>query len=180
MKKVIVTGGSRGIGRACVELFAENGYAVAFIYRFNDEAAEECADETGAFPIKADISDPEEAAWAYEQAVGYLGGVDVLINNAGISESELSTLFAIREETLLNGDGAGLGLYVSQGIVRAHGGSMLVESRDGKGTRVRVMLPASRNLTFRDSDGYPRGPGLILTELSTVLGRECYDKRYRD
>ena len=101
-------------------------------------------------------------------------------NGSGISESELSTLFAIREETLLNGDGAGLGLYVSQGIVRAHGGSMLVESRDGKGTRVRVMLPASRNLTFRDSDGYPRGPGLILTELSTVLGRECYDKRYRD
>lgn len=91
MKKVIVTGGSRGIGRACVELFAENGCAVAFIYRANDSAAEECADETGAFPIKADLSDPEEAAWAYNQAVEYLGGVDVLVNNAGISESELIT-----------------------------------------------------------------------------------------
>ena len=101
-------------------------------------------------------------------------------NGSGIRGSELSRLFSIREETLLSGEGAGLGLFVTQGIVRAHGGSMLVESRADKGTRIRVMLPASRNLTFRDSDEFPRGPGLILTELSTVLGRECYDKRYRD
>jgi len=101
-------------------------------------------------------------------------------NGSGISESELSTLFSVREEGLLSGSGAGLGLYVSQGIVRAHGGSMLAESRSGQGTRVRVMLPASRNLSFRDSDEYPRGPGIILTELSSVLSRECYDKRYRD
>ena len=91
MKTVLITGGSRGIGRAMVELFAENGCAVAFIYRSNDEAAEECADETGAFPIKADLSDPDEVAWAYNQAIEYLGGVDVLVNNAGISESELIT-----------------------------------------------------------------------------------------
>lgn len=91
MKKVIITGGSRGIGRACVELFSENGCAVAFIYRENDEAAEECADVTGAYPIKADLSDPEEAEWAYRSAVEYLGGVDVLINNAGISKSGLIT-----------------------------------------------------------------------------------------
>ena len=61
MKKVIITGGSRGIGRACVELFAQKNCAVAFIYRSNDEAAEECATETGAYAIKADLSDSEEA-----------------------------------------------------------------------------------------------------------------------
>ncbi len=91
MKKVIVTGGSRGIGRACVELFAENGFAVAFIYRSNDAAANECAEETGAYAIKADLSDPEEADWAYNKAMDYLGGVDVLVNNAGISSSGLLT-----------------------------------------------------------------------------------------
>lgn len=91
MKKVIITGGSRGIGRACVELFSENGYAVAFIYRNNDDAAEDCADETGAFPIKADLSDPDEAEWAYNKAIEYLGGIDVLVNNAGISVSGLVT-----------------------------------------------------------------------------------------
>jgi 3-oxoacyl-[acyl-carrier protein] reductase len=91
MKKVIITGGSRGIGRACVELFSENGCAVAFIYCSNDEAAEDCADETGAYPIKADLSDPDEAEWAYNKAVEYLGGIDVLVNNAGISSSGLVT-----------------------------------------------------------------------------------------
>lgn len=91
MKKIIITGGSRGIGRACVELFSENGWAVAFIYCSNDDAAEECADETGAYPIKADLSDPDEAEWAYNKAVEYLGGVDVLVNNAGISVSGLVT-----------------------------------------------------------------------------------------
>ena len=91
MKKVIITGGSRGIGRACVELFAENDCAVAFIYCSNDQAAQECANATGAYAIKADLSDPEEAEWAYNKAVEYLGGVDVLVNNAGVSSSGLVT-----------------------------------------------------------------------------------------
>ncbi len=91
MKKVIVTGGSRGIGRACVEIFSENGYAVVFIYRSNDQAARECANDTGAYAIKADLSEAEEAEWAYNKAVEYLGGVDVLVNNAGVSLSGLVT-----------------------------------------------------------------------------------------
>ncbi len=91
MKKIIITGGSRGIGRACVELFSEKNCAVAFIYRSDDKAAMECARETGAYAIKADLSDQDEAVWAYKKAVDYLGGVDVLVNNAGISLSGLIT-----------------------------------------------------------------------------------------
>lgn len=91
MKKVIITGGSRGIGRACVELFSENGCAVAFIYCSNDDAADDCSDETGAYAIKADLSDPDEAEMAYTKAVAYLGGVDILVNNAGVSSSGLVT-----------------------------------------------------------------------------------------
>lgn len=101
-------------------------------------------------------------------------------NGSGMGESELGSLFTIRDVPSLLESGAGLGLYVSQGIVRAHGGSMLVESRSGKGTKVRIMLPASNKLTFRDVDPLPYGPGLILTELSTVLSHESYDRRYRD
>ena len=91
MKKVIVTGGSRGIGRACVELFADHGCAVAFIYKSSDHDAAQCAEETGAYAIKADLSDSSEAEWAYNKAVEYLGGVDILVNNAGISVSGLIT-----------------------------------------------------------------------------------------
>lgn len=91
MKKILITGGSRGIGRACVDLFSQNDCAVAFVYRENDDAADECALETGAYAIKADLSDPVEAEWAYKHAVEYLGGLDVLVNNAGISVSGLVT-----------------------------------------------------------------------------------------
>ena len=91
MKKVIITGGSRGIGKACVDIFSNNDCAVAFIYRENDVAADECALETGAYAIKADLSDPADAEWAYHHAVEYLGGVDILVNNAGISVSGLVT-----------------------------------------------------------------------------------------
>ncbi len=91
MKRVIVTGGSRGIGRACVELFSEMGCAVAFIYKSSDADAAECEELTGAHAIKADLSDSSEAEWAYNKAIEYLGGIDVLVNNAGISESGLIT-----------------------------------------------------------------------------------------
>lgn len=101
-------------------------------------------------------------------------------NGSGMSESDMAALFSVREDPNLLRSGAGLGLYVSQGIVRSHGGSMLIESRSGKGTRVRVMLPACRDIIFRDSDDFPCGAGLILRELSPVLGHESYDKRYRD
>ena len=91
MKRVIVTGGSRGIGRACVELFAGNGCAVAFIYKSSDVDAKHCEEQTGAHAIKADLSDSSEAEWAYNKAIEYLGGVDILVNNAGISETGLVT-----------------------------------------------------------------------------------------
>ena len=91
MKKIIITGGSRGIGHACVELFSENDCAVAFVYHENDDAADDCALETGAYAIKADLSDPEEAERAYNKAIEYLGGIDVLVNNAGIAVSGLIT-----------------------------------------------------------------------------------------
>ncbi len=89
MKKVLITGGSRGIGRACVEYFSGLGYAVAFIYRNNDSAAQEVARKSGTFAIKADISDPEKARDAVRSATEHLGGLDILVNNAGISQIKL-------------------------------------------------------------------------------------------
>ena len=61
MKNVLITGGSRGIGRACVEKFAREGYAVSFIYNNSDERAAEVTALTGARAIKADISNSDEA-----------------------------------------------------------------------------------------------------------------------
>ena len=91
MKNVLITGGSRGIGRACVEKFAREGYAVSFIYNNSDSAAAELSELTGAHAIKADVSKPEQAKEAVAKALSTMGGIDVLVNNAGISLIKLFT-----------------------------------------------------------------------------------------
>lgn len=81
MKRVLITGGSRGIGAAAARLFAENGYEVIINYNKSTEKAETLADELGATAICADVSDPLAVKEMFKAA----GHVDVLVNNAGIS-----------------------------------------------------------------------------------------------
>ena len=88
-KKVLISGGSRGIGKALVKAFANNGFNVAFIYNRSEEAAKKVADDTGAFAIRADISQPDQAKHAVFLAAEQMGGIDILINNAGISQIKL-------------------------------------------------------------------------------------------
>ncbi len=94
---VLITGGSRGIGRAIVEKFVNAGHAVAFIYRNDDKAAAECSEKTGALAIKADVSDPEQVKRACAEAIARLGDIDVLVNNAGISKSGLMTDMSVSD-----------------------------------------------------------------------------------
>ena len=89
MRKVIITGGSRGIGAALVDHFSRLGDKVAFVYRADDAAAKRIADSCGAFAIKADISVAEEATVAIERAIEELSGVDVLVNCAGVAQIKL-------------------------------------------------------------------------------------------
>ena len=91
MKNVLITGGSRGIGRACVEKFAREGYAVSFIYNNSDSAAAELSALTGAHAIKADVSNPNEVKSAVADALTVMGSIDILVNNAGISLIKLFT-----------------------------------------------------------------------------------------
>ncbi len=91
MKKVIISGGTRGIGLACVKAFCKAGDKVAFIYKSSVELAEQIEREYGAYGFRADISQEDEVISAICEAVEILGGVDVLVNNAGISEIGLFT-----------------------------------------------------------------------------------------
>ena len=89
--KVLISGGTRGIGRACVERFAMDGHTVSFIYKSSDATARELSCATGAYAIKADISRSDSAKDAILEAMAKMGGIDVLINNAGIAQIKLFT-----------------------------------------------------------------------------------------
>ncbi|MCH7517294.1 MAG: 3-oxoacyl-[acyl-carrier-protein] reductase [Bacteroidetes bacterium] len=99
-KKAIVTGGTRGIGRAIVKELAAKSCCgvllsdVAFIYNSCDECAEEIIQEisdrgTQIYAFKADVSDYEQTEEIVKAAIEKLGGVDILINNAGITRDNL-------------------------------------------------------------------------------------------
>ena len=87
-KRVIVTGASSGIGRAAAELFLKRGDRVALLSR-RKEALTSLAEGTAsrAIPIAADLADEKETESAVARAVESLGGLDVLINSAGILKS---------------------------------------------------------------------------------------------
>lgn len=97
MKTVLITGGSRGIGRAMVELFCENGYKVAFTYQNSELQAKNLAETMGAVAIKADSASEAEVVEAVKAAENALGKIDCLINNAGISSFSLFTDLTLEE-----------------------------------------------------------------------------------
>ena len=80
MSTVLITGGSRGIGAAAVELFAGRGDRVFFLYEKNHDAARAVSEKTGAVGICCDVSDGNQVRDAFSQ----IGQVDILVCNAGI------------------------------------------------------------------------------------------------
>ncbi|HYT92671.1 MAG TPA: 3-oxoacyl-ACP reductase family protein [Gemmataceae bacterium] len=85
----LVTGGSRGIGRAIVKAFAAEGAKVAFVYRGNQTAADSLVMEVtaaggAALPLQADVASAEDAQKCVERVVQEWGRLDILVNNAGV------------------------------------------------------------------------------------------------
>ena len=76
----VITGGSRGIGAAAVELFAARGDRVYFLYEKDHAAAKAVAEKTGAQAICCDVADGDAVRAVFSQ----IGDVDILVNNAGI------------------------------------------------------------------------------------------------
>lgn len=87
--RALVTGASRGIGRAIAERLIRSGAVVGVHYHRDRDSAESLARTGGgrAHALQADLADPSQCARLFGESVDALGGVDVLVNNAGIAVS---------------------------------------------------------------------------------------------
>jgi len=93
-KVAIVTGGSRGIGKAICQSFAENGCDVAFTYNNSKESAENLATELNKMGVRAkayksDASSFDDSSKLVDHVISDFGNIDVLVNNAGIKKDNL-------------------------------------------------------------------------------------------
>ena len=93
-KAAVVTGGSRGIGKAIAMRLAQQGADVCFSYASNAEAAQQTAKEIEALgrkalAVQADVTQPEAAEALIKAALEAFGKVDILVNNAGITRDDL-------------------------------------------------------------------------------------------
>lgn len=126
-RKIVITGGTSGMGQSMVEGFAELGAKLVFFGR-NVKAGEEIAKKTGARFSRVEISDEEQVKKAVDEAAGHLGGIDVLIHAAAVDShcaAEAITGAAWRQLFEINAAGT---IYVNAAVfpyMKEHGGSIL-------------------------------------------------------
>ena len=128
MSTIVITGGSRGIGAAAVELFAARGDQVYFLYEKDHEAAQKVAQKTGATAICCDVADSTAVKAAFRQ----IPDVDVLVCNAGIvhyglmsmmEEADWDRIFAVNVKGIYNCVNAAMPAFLSK-----HSGSVITVS----------------------------------------------------
>jgi 3-oxoacyl-[acyl-carrier protein] reductase len=198
-KSAVVTGGSRGIGRAIVLRLAEQGADVAFSYRGNEAAAKATASEVEAkgrkaLPVQADVSQPESAEALVKAALDAFGKVDVLVNNAGITRDDLimrMSVEAFREVLETNLFGAFYCIKaVTRPMLRAKAGRIVnitsVSGQAGqmgqanyssaKAGLIGLTKATARELASRGITCNAVAPGFVLTELTKDLSQEWQDR----
>ena len=191
-KSAVVTGGSRGIGRAIALRLATQGADVAFSYRGNEAAAKETAatiEALGrkALPIQADVTDPESAEALVKAALDVFGKIDILVNNAGITRDDLlmrMSVEAFREVLETNLFGAFYATKaVTRPMLRAKGGRIVnitsVSGQAGqmgqanysaaKAGLIGLTKATARELASRGITCNAVAPGMVLTELTKDL-----------
>ena len=191
-KSAVVTGGSRGIGRAIVLRLARQGADVAFTYRGNEQAARDTASEVEAIgrralPIQGDATDPATAEAVVKAALEAFGKVDILVNNAGITRDDLIMRMspeAWRDVLETNLFGAFYAIKaVTRPMLKARGGRIVnitsVSGQAGqtgqanyssaKAGLIGLTKATARELASRCITCNAVAPGFVLTELTEGL-----------
>jgi len=202
-KNVIITGGTRGIGKAIVEVFAENGANVAFTYNSSVEAANDLEKKLTALGVKAkgyqsNAANFDAAQKFVSDVLTEFGSIDVLINNAGItkdgllmrmSEENFDSVIAINLKSVFN-----LTKAVIKPMMKQRKGSIInMSSIVGiKGNAGQANYAASKAgvIGFTKSVALELGsrnircnaitPGFIETEMTAKLDPKDVEKWRKD
>ena len=191
-KAALVTGGSRGIGKAIGLRLARQGADVAFSYRGNADAAKATAAEiesigTKALSIQGDVKDPESAEAVVKAGLDAFGKIDILVNNAGITRDDLIMRMseeAWREVLETNLFGAfWMTKAVTRPMLKARAGRIVnitsVSGQAGqmgqanyssaKAGLIGLTKATARELASRGITVNAVAPGFVLTELTQNL-----------
>ena len=186
-KLALVTGASRGIGRAIAEELARAGASVVVGYRSGKDEAEELATAIGGRAIQADVSSPDEARRLVEEA----GDIDVLVNNAGLTrdgllarmsdddwrtviETNLSSVFytcrAVTRPMMKKRNGSIINI---SSIVGVHGNWGQTNYGASKAGIIGFTKSLARELGSRNIRANVVAPGYVKTALTEVLPDEA-------
>jgi 3-oxoacyl-[acyl-carrier protein] reductase len=186
-KTALVTGASRGIGRAIAQELAAGGASVVIGYRTGKDEAEALAAEIGARAVQADVSSAEDAARLVEEA----GDLDILVNNAGLTrdgllarmsdndwrtviDTNLSSVFytcrAVCRPMMKKRGGSIVNI---SSIVGVHGNWGQTNYAASKGGIIGFTKSLARELGCRNVRANVVAPGYVKTQLTDVLPEEA-------
>ncbi|MBA3842825.1 MAG: 3-oxoacyl-[acyl-carrier-protein] reductase [Actinobacteria bacterium] len=182
-KRALVTGASKGIGRAIAQELARAGAHVVVGYRSGRDEAEQLAAEIGGAAVQADVSSPEEAKRLVDEA----GDVDVLVNNAGLTrdgllarmsdddwraviETNLSSVFytcrAVTRPMMKKRAGSIVNI---SSVVGVHGNWGQTNYAASKAGMIGFTKSLARELGSRNIRANVVAPGYVKTQLTDVL-----------
>ncbi len=191
-KTAVVTGGSRGIGKAICLKFAENGADIAFLYAGNTVKAEETVKELEGLGVKAkayqcNVADADAVAAVIKEIVKDFGGIQILVNNAGITKDKLVPMMKAADfdaviDTNLKG-----AFYMTKGVyhlfLKQKGGKIInISSVSGltgnpgqanysasKAGVIGLTKSVAKELASRGVCCNAIAPGFIATEMTQAL-----------
>ena len=186
-KRALVTGASKGIGRAIAQELARAGATVVVGYRSGKDEAEQLAAEIGGVAVQADVSSPEDAA----RLVAEAGDIDVLVNNAGLTrdgllarmsdddwrtviDTNLSSVFytcrAVTRPMMKKRSGSIVNI---SSVVGVHGNWGQTNYAASKAGIIGFTKSIARELGSRNIRANVVAPGYVKTQLTDVLPEEA-------
>jgi 3-oxoacyl-[acyl-carrier protein] reductase len=186
-KRALVTGASKGIGRAIAEELARAGAYVVVGYRSGKDEAEELASALGGAAVQADVSSPEDAA----RLVAEAGDIDVLVNNAGLTRDGLlarmsdddwrtvidtnlgSVFYTCRAVTRPMMKKRGGSIVNISSVVGVHGNWGQTNYAASKAGIIGFTKSLARELGSRNIRANVVAPGYVKTALTEVLPEEA-------